>query len=139
VLKFPNTETLVDSFFKSTLQLQSIGFTFVDTPKGPKVTFEEPVAVPSSVSCSEEVSIKVEDDSNVSRYKIWVLEQWRCLQNYRLPPMPPISPRLRMMQRSVQCLGLGRMEVLTQLQAASNAEESTDGDDNAKVSITSGS
>jgi hypothetical protein len=139
VLKFPNTETLVDSFFKSTLQLQSIGFTFVDTPKGPKVTFEEPVAVPSSVSCSEEVSIKVEDDSNVSRYKIWVLEQWRCLQIHRLPPMPPISPRLRMMQRSVQCLGLGRMEVLTQLQAASNAKESTDGDDNAKVSIISGS
>ncbi|PMD52244.1 uncharacterized protein K444DRAFT_637431 [Hyaloscypha bicolor E] len=66
VLKFPNTETLVDSFFKSTLQLQSIGFTFVDTPKGPKVTFEEPVAVPSSVSCSEEVSIKVEDDSNAA-------------------------------------------------------------------------
>jgi len=139
VLKFPDTEPLIDSFFNGTLQLQDIGYTFVDTPKGPKVTFEEPVAAPASVSCSEEVSIKVEDDSKVSRCNIWVLEQWRCLQNYRLPPMPPISPRPRMLQRSVQYLGLGRMEVLTQLQTASKAEESTDGDENAKVSTISGS
>ncbi|KAH8760780.1 hypothetical protein BGZ57DRAFT_585740 [Hyaloscypha finlandica] len=53
----------------------------------------------------------------------------------RLPPMPPISPRPRMLQRSVQCLGLGRMGVLTQLQTASKAEESTDGDENAKTTL----
>jgi hypothetical protein len=44
-----------------------------------------------------------------------------------------------MLQRSVQYLGLGRMEVLTQLQTVSKAEESTDGDENAKVSTISGS
>jgi hypothetical protein len=137
VLKFPDTEPIIDSFFNGTLQLQDIGYTFVDTPKGPKVTFEEPVAAPASVSCSEEVSIKVEDDSKVSRCNIWVLEQWRCLQNYRLPPMPPISPRPRMLQRSVQCLGLGRMEVLTQLQTATDVADFTETEDVAKVSIIS--
>lgn len=63
VLKFPGTTPLVEEYFKSTDALTTnYGFTFVDTPTGPTVRIDKPVAT----VISEDVTIKAAEPSPVN-------------------------------------------------------------------------